>query len=364
MAGGSLLGALGLALLTVAAHPAAYLATWVVLGVAIAATLYDPAFATLGRIFGARRAPADHRADIGRRLRLHGQLAGDAFFPVMDQLAGDLSDFRRLAGAGRGPAARLPAAAHARRARKSHSMPMSRCRPRRCRRAGLLSSWSRPHSRLTPSCRPGSPRISWPCSGAPGIDAVDRRPDRRAVRAVTGRGAALRDYFRQQCASAQHRALRARDDACGFRACWRCSDFRCRSRSLFAIMFGAANGLITITRGAVPLALFGAAGYGRLLGRIAKPFQIMQALAPVVLAFVVERCLGSRRIGAGGRIHRARAGLHGRDPAADARTNAEHSLVKQRVDVVLRRMAFVAVELRAVEHRFARSAARAVRRNW
>ena len=58
---------------------------------------------------------------------------------------------------------------------------------------------------------------------------------------------------------------------------------------VFAIMFGAANGLITITRGAVPLALFGAVGYGRLLGRIAKPFQIMQALAPVVLAFVVER---------------------------------------------------------------------------
>src|SRR6185436_20976159 len=61
----------------------------------------------------------------------------------------------------------------------------------------------------------------------------------------------------------------------------------------FAIMFGAANGLITITRGAVPLALFGAVGYGRLLGRIAKPFQIMQALAPVVLAFVVERASDS-----------------------------------------------------------------------
>ncbi len=74
---------------------------------------------------------------------------------------------------------------------------------------------------------------------------------------------------------------------------------------VFAIMFGAANGLITITRGAVPLALFGAAGYGRLLGRIAKPFQIMQALAPVVLAFVVEH-FGSGRIGAGGGVHRAR----------------------------------------------------------
>ena len=58
-------------------------------------------------------------------------------------------------------------------------------------------------------------------------------------------------------------------------------------------MFGAANGLITIARGALPLALFGPAGYGRLLGRIAKPFQLMQAVAPVVLAFVVERASDS-----------------------------------------------------------------------
>jgi predicted MFS family arabinose efflux permease len=57
----------------------------------------------------------------------------------------------------------------------------------------------------------------------------------------------------------------------------------------FAIMFGAANGLITIARGAVPLALFGPSGYGRVLGRIAKPFQITQALAPLALAVVVER---------------------------------------------------------------------------
>jgi predicted MFS family arabinose efflux permease len=57
----------------------------------------------------------------------------------------------------------------------------------------------------------------------------------------------------------------------------------------FAIMFGAANGLLTIARGAVPLALFGPTGYGRVLGRIAKPFQVMQAVAPLALAFVVER---------------------------------------------------------------------------
>ena len=40
--------------LTVASHPIAYLAVWMLLGAALAASLYDPAFATLGRIFGAR----------------------------------------------------------------------------------------------------------------------------------------------------------------------------------------------------------------------------------------------------------------------------------------------------------------------
>jgi MFS family permease len=57
MALGSLTGALGLFLITSAAHPAAYYAVWMVLGVAMAANLYDAAFSTLGRIFGigARR---------------------------------------------------------------------------------------------------------------------------------------------------------------------------------------------------------------------------------------------------------------------------------------------------------------------
>jgi hypothetical protein len=57
----------------------------------------------------------------------------------------------------------------------------------------------------------------------------------------------------------------------------------------FMVMFGMTNGLITIARGAVPLALFGAAGYGHLMGRIGGPFLVMQAIAPLVLAFVAER---------------------------------------------------------------------------
>jgi hypothetical protein len=65
--------------------------------------------------------------------------------------------------------------------------------------------------------------------------------------------------------------------------------FTVAAAAAFALMFGGANGLITITRGALPLALFGPHGYGRLIGRLAGPFQIMQAAAPLVMAFVVER---------------------------------------------------------------------------
>src|SRR5262249_20849905 len=65
----------------------------------------------------------------------------------------------------------------------------------------------------------------------------------------------------------------------------------------FAIMFGMANGLLTIARGAVPLALFGAAGYGHLVGRIGGPYLVMQAIAPLVLAFVAERSSGPLVLG-------------------------------------------------------------------
>src|SRR4029077_3765550 len=55
---GSLIGALGLVGLVAAQGAVAYFAVWMVLGVAMAASLYDPPFATLGRIFGAHaRAP-------------------------------------------------------------------------------------------------------------------------------------------------------------------------------------------------------------------------------------------------------------------------------------------------------------------
>ncbi len=65
-------------------------------------------------------------------------------------------------------------------------------------------------------------------------------------------------------------------------------DFATPVAAAFAIIFGGSNGLITIARGAVPLALFGASGYGRLMGRLAFPFLMVQSAAPLIMAAVID----------------------------------------------------------------------------
>ena len=57
----------------------------------------------------------------------------------------------------------------------------------------------------------------------------------------------------------------------------------------FTLVFGVSNGLVTIIRGAVPLALFGAKGYGEVLGILATPYLVLAAVSPAVFAAIVER---------------------------------------------------------------------------
>ena len=57
----------------------------------------------------------------------------------------------------------------------------------------------------------------------------------------------------------------------------------------FAIIHGAGNGLLTIVRGTLPLALFGARGYGVRQGIILAPMRLLQALAPLAFGLALER---------------------------------------------------------------------------
>jgi len=51
---------------------------------------------------------------------------------------------------------------------------------------------------------------------------------------------------------------------------------------LFAGLHGAGNGILTIAKGTLPLALFGASGYGRRLGWLNAPARVLQAAAPLI----------------------------------------------------------------------------------
>jgi hypothetical protein len=57
----------------------------------------------------------------------------------------------------------------------------------------------------------------------------------------------------------------------------------------FTLLMGASQGVITIVRGAVPLALFGAKDYGAVTGLIATPVLLVSAGAPTLFAWLVDR---------------------------------------------------------------------------
>jgi MFS family permease len=57
----------------------------------------------------------------------------------------------------------------------------------------------------------------------------------------------------------------------------------------FVLLHGAGNGMLTIARGTLPLALFGAAGYGMRTGILAAPARILQGGAPLLFGLVLDR---------------------------------------------------------------------------
>ena len=59
--------------------------------------------------------------------------------------------------------------------------------------------------------------------------------------------------------------------------------------ALALLVYGAGNGVYSIARGTLPLALFGPARYPALVGRLARPSLIASAIAPSVAALVLSR---------------------------------------------------------------------------
>jgi hypothetical protein len=62
----------------------------------------------------------------------------------------------------------------------------------------------------------------------------------------------------------------------------------------FTILHGAGSGILTITRGTVPLAIFGQANYGYRLGLLGAPTRIAATAAPLLFGMLIDRyCAGA-----------------------------------------------------------------------
>ncbi len=58
---------------------------------------------------------------------------------------------------------------------------------------------------------------------------------------------------------------------------------------LFSLVYGMSNGILTISRGTLPLHVFGPSGYGSRLGRIAMPSMVASAVAPTLISPLIDR---------------------------------------------------------------------------
>ena len=69
----------------------------------------------------------------------------------------------------------------------------------------------------------------------------------------------------------------------------------------FSVLHGAGNGLLTIAKGTLPLAIFGPVGYGHRSGVLGAPAPVLQqAAAPLIFGMLIDRMgTGALAISAG-----------------------------------------------------------------
>lgn len=64
---------------------------------------------------------------------------------------------------------------------------------------------------------------------------------------------------------------------------------------VFAVLHGAGNGMLTIARGTLPLAIFGPQGYGERTGLLSAPARLAQALSPLAFGLLLDT-IGARSL--------------------------------------------------------------------
>lgn len=279
----SLLLAAGLALLGLAQTLPVFLAAWLVIGLGMGAGLYDAAFATLGGYFGqeARRAITT--------LTLWGGFASTVCWPISAFMVETLG-WRGACFAYAALQLVLAAPAHwflLPRAGVAHPLPAAAATPSgRAARAnpaaflllasivtvgGAIASLFTVHLMTLLQAR------DLTLGAAVALGAV-LGPSQVGARVVEMAFGSRYHPIWTMMAAFGLVAAGLGTLALGFPAI-----------AVALVLYGAGNGIYSIARGTLPLALFGASNYAVLMGRLALPSLLAQALAPILGAQIIER---------------------------------------------------------------------------
>jgi len=284
---GSVAGALGMAVLAMANGPALVVAGWAIAGASMAATLYDPAFATLSQ----------HAGDKYRRavtaLTLLGGFASTVFWPLSKVLL-DSFGWRATFG--------IYAALQVAVCLPIHMFVI----PARTR-AGSPTQ-ARSDDRRAPSERPGLAKLNAAFAIANlvvGVVAV------HMVGLLTGAGLTTSEaiaisvlmgpmqvagrivemaFLRR--AHATHVGVVALSLIAIAIVVLTLVSGGGVLALLFVIAYGAGNGILTIVRGAAPAEMYGADGLGGLLGHLSRASSYARALGPATYPALIAIGLG------------------------------------------------------------------------
>jgi predicted MFS family arabinose efflux permease len=279
---GSVLGALATLLLATAQGPSTMLIGWLVAGVAMSASLYDPAFATLHQISGTsyRRAVT--------ALTLFGGFASTVFWPLSQFLLDEIGWRQTFA---------VYAGLHL-----FVCLPLHLLLVPRMHAARKIADV--PHGDAAVG-KGGGAAFAWLATALSLAAFMGTAIAAHVIDLLTATGLSARDAVLvgsligpmqvagrvMEFAFGRHlRALSVGTLAFALMAAALALFTQVHGVWIvalaFAMVYGWSNGVMTIVRGTVPAELFGQRGYGALLGRLARPQFILKSSAPVALTLL------------------------------------------------------------------------------
>lgn len=273
--------ALGLTLLGLAPNLPVYLAGWLIIGLGMGAGLYDPAFATLGRLYGAEARSAI------TTLTLWGGFASTVGWPLSAFLVEQIG-WRGacFAYAALHVAVTLPLVVFIIPKPLAHAVPRS---PGPAPRVRLDAKEHRAFLLMA-----GVLTLGGTVMAMVSVHLITLLQARGvALSSAVAYGALIGPF--QVGARIIEMAGRGRHHPlCTITAAMMLVAIGVAMLAaglpvvgLALILYGAGNGIYSIARGTVPLALFGPERYAPLVGRLARPGLIAQALSPSLGAVVL-----------------------------------------------------------------------------